>query len=543
VTDHKALDPDTPVLVGVGQHIDRLDAPGYRALSAVDLAGQAAWAALVDTAAQPDLIATAIDTVAGVRQFEISTPDTEAPLGKSDNYPRSVADRCGADPARAILDVTGGQSPQHLVNERAAEIACGRSAVAMVFGAEALSTTRHFATAEERPDFAEVRGGQVEDRGFGLEGLVSRYGAMHGLVDAPSQYALFENARRARLGLERADYARSMGQLLAPFTAVAAANPYAAAPVVRDAEQLITVDERNRMIADPYTRLLVARDQVNQGAAVLLMSVRAATRLGVPQHKWVFLCGHADLREKDLLDREDLSTAPASVRAVKHALEIAGIGVAELSFLDLYSCFPIAVSNICDGLELSADDPRGLTVTGGMPFFGGPGNNYSMHAIAKIVARVRAAPGALGLVGANGGTLSKYSVGVYSTRPRPWRSNRSDEVQAELDAAPSVASAIQADGWATIETYTVKYRSNGATGIVVGRLDEDKRRFFATTMAGDSDMLDLLTHGEPIGQRVFVRSHSSGNRVSTTAARLAAFGANTPLASVQQRIDPVSAPT
>ncbi|CAI7974483.1 hypothetical protein FRAHR75_130012 [Frankia sp. Hr75.2] len=95
------------------------------------------------------------------------------------------------------------------------------------------------------------------------------------------QYALFENARRARLKLSRADYALAMGALFAPFTKVAAANPYAAASVQRDAMELATVTERNRMIADPFPRFVVARDQVNQGAAVLLASVGTARRLGV----------------------------------------------------------------------------------------------------------------------------------------------------------------------------------------------------------------------------------------------------------------------
>ena len=83
------------------------------------------------------------------------------------------------------------------------------------------------------------------------------------------------------------------------------------------------------------------------------------------------------------------------------------------------------VFNICDGLGLAVDDPRGLTLTGGLPFFGGPGNNYSMHAIAETVQRARQAPGSYGFVGANGGVMSKYSAGVYSTRPAEWVPDRS----------------------------------------------------------------------------------------------------------------------
>jgi acetyl-CoA C-acetyltransferase len=515
------LDPRTPVLVGVGQASERIDAPAYRQLSAVELAAAAVREALGDTGADTTAIAAAIDTVAGVRQFEISMPGARAPLGKSNNYPRSVARRVGAAPERAILEVSGGQSPQHLVTELAAAIAAGDAQVALVFGSEAISTTRHLARVEDRPDFSETVDGDLEDRGYGLRGLTSRHLAMHGLTDAPSQYALFDNARRARLKQSREDYATSMGQLFAPFTRVAAANPYAAAPTERTAEELATPTERNRPIADPYTRYLVARDQVNQGAAALVMSVAAAERLDVPREKWVFLHGHADLRERHLLDRADLGSSPTSIMAAKHALDLAGIGVGDLTTLDLYSCFPIAVSNICDGLGLAADDPRGLTVTGGLPFFGGAGNNYSMHAIAETVQQLRATPGGFGFVGANGGTLSKYSVGVYSTTPTEWRADRSPELQAEIDAWPGVEQAVHADGWANIETYTVKQARDGArTGIVVGRLEADGRRFLAMTMDGDEEMLDLLGHGEPIGARIHVRSFGFGNRVTTTEARM-----------------------
>ncbi|MGH3212595.1 MAG: acetyl-CoA acetyltransferase, partial [Trebonia sp.] len=233
------LDPRTPVIVGVGQSSERLGEPGYRRRSPVDLAADAAREAILDTGADAGgstvAVAAAIDTVAGIRQFENSNPGARAPLGRSDNYPRSVAGRLGASPARAVLEVAGGQAPQHLVNEFAAAIAAGQCDVVLLFGSEAISTIEHFASrahhakaAEEvRPDFTEHAEGSLEDRGYGLKGLVSTHLAAHGLTGAPSQYALIDNARRARRKQSRAEYAAAMGALFAPFTAVAAANPHA----------------------------------------------------------------------------------------------------------------------------------------------------------------------------------------------------------------------------------------------------------------------------------------------------------------------------
>ena len=383
------VDLRTPVIVGVGQSAENIGDSSYRGMSSVELA------ALSDTGVDTAAVARAIDTVAGIRQFEISGR-TPAPLGKSNNYPRSVAQRIGADPARAILEPIGGQGPQHLVTEFASAIAAGSCGVVMLFGSENTSSLRFFEGRADKPDQSETVEGSLEDRGYGYDGIFDEYTIAHGLLGAPVQYGLLENARRARMGLSVADYRQRMGELFAPFTKVAAKNPFSSSPVERTVDELTTVTEANRMICDPYPRLLLARDQVNQGAAVLLMSVAAARRLGVPQEKWVYLRGHADLVEQKLLGRVDVSTSPASIMAVREALSVAGTGLDDVATFDLYSCFPIPVFTVCDGMGLATDDVRGLTLTGGLPFFGGPGNDYSMHGIAETVSEMRERPGQFG---------------------------------------------------------------------------------------------------------------------------------------------------
>ena len=496
------------MLVGVGQFTERIGEPGYRGMSSVELATEAARAALADTAA-PAEVAAALDTVVGLRQFEISGRRM-APLGCSTNYPRSVTTRIGASPRRAVLEPIGGQGPQHAVTEFAAAIAAGQADVVMVLGSENGSTLRHFADRPEAPDHSEVVDGQLEDRGYGYEGLFNDYTVAHGLVGAPAQYGLLENARRGRVGLGVAEYRRAMAELFAPMTVVAAANPFAASPVARSVEEILTVTDGNRMICDPYPRLLVARDQVNQGAAVVLMSVEAARRNGVPQDRWVYLHGHADMVDQPLLDRADLDVNSASILAVEEALRVAGLRCDDIATFDLYSCFPVPVFNFCDGMGVATDDPRGLTLTGGLPYFGGPGNSYSLHAIAETVHRMRSSPGTYGLVAANGGIISKYSVGVYGTEPVEWTADNSAELRAEVAARPAATVTERADGAATVETYTVRYDWPLRTGIVVGRLDADGSRFLA--LSDDPDLVGLLSDGEPLGAGIVVRSTGDGNR-------------------------------
>jgi acetyl-CoA C-acetyltransferase len=500
---------NTPVLIGVGEASERIDAPDYASLSPVALAAKAAAAALADAGAAG--LAAEIDVIAAIRQFEASGPNARAPFGRSDNFPRSVGRRIVADPARAVLEVVGGQGPQHLVNEFAHAIAAGEAGMVLLVGSESISTVRHLTTRGETRDWSESVGGQLEDRGFG-DPMMTRDLAIHGARTPIQVYALFENARRARVHMDRDAYRLAMGRLFAPFTEVAAHNPHAMSPEARSAEDLARITADNRLTADPFPRRMVARDQANQGAAVLLTSVGKARALGVPEDRLVYLHGGADVRERTPMERQDLSRGPASALACVSALEAAGATLADLSFFDLYSCFPIAVFNICDQLGLAPDDPRGLTLTGGLPFFGGAGNNYSMHAIASMARALRGRPGSSGLVGANGGFLSKYSVGVYSSRPAEWRGWDSAPLQRQIDAWPAPSLAQGYVGEAEVETYTIDYAGPAPRAVVLARTPAGER---APAAADDSAMVARLIAEEPLGATITVATPVEGRSMIT----------------------------
>ena len=130
---------NTPVIIGVGQYSERVGEPDYEALSYMDLGGRALAAAIADSGASGD-VAGAIDTLAAIRAFEMSRPDRKPPFGAADNVPRALAKRVGANPKRAILTTTGGQTNQQLVGEFASAIAAGDSRCAVIVGSEAIST-------------------------------------------------------------------------------------------------------------------------------------------------------------------------------------------------------------------------------------------------------------------------------------------------------------------------------------------------------------------------------------------------------------------
>jgi acetyl-CoA C-acetyltransferase len=183
----------------------------------------------------------------------------------------------------------------------------------------------------------------------------------------------------------------------------------------------------------------------------------------------------------------------------------------DITYTDLYSCFPISVFNICDGLDLNTDDPGTLTVTGGLPYFGGAGNNYSMHAIAQIARKLRGRPETCGFVGANGGMLSKYSAGVYSARPARFKVCNRAALQRRINARAAPEICDQAHGKAFIETYTIVYnRGIPRTAIVVARLKANNARIMAN--AETERVLQSMVKEDPLGAEIGLQSTSRGNR-------------------------------
>jgi acetyl-CoA C-acetyltransferase len=281
------------------------------------------------------------------------------------------------------------------------------------------------------------------------------------LFEPAHTYPLFENARAHAEGRSHAETRALLGPLMAHFSKVAAEHPYAWFRDALDADAIATPGDDNRLVAEPYTKRMNAFPNVDQGAALVVTSLATARELGL-EDRCVFVWSGANLTETPPVARPDLGDAPAMRAAAHAALEAAGIGADDLSWIDLYSCFPIAVEVAAAGLGISLSDARGLTVTGGLPFFGGPGNDYSMHAIATLAERLRGGE-ALGYVGANGGLLSKHGVGVYGGAPPPrgFAVADTEQTQADIDASarPWTTEAL---GPARVLASTLIYARDGS---------------------------------------------------------------------------------
>ena len=499
---------NTPILVGAGQYVGRDMSRPELLKSPLDIAAIAARRALDDARASTSLAAQ-VDMLVVIRMFEHSVGDRGMwanPFGSTNNVPWSVAKRLGVKPREAIYAEVGGQSPQRLVNRMAERIHAGELRMALLTGAEAIASIREATRRGYELDWHEEASGEFEDRWPGAP-FVTPYEQNHGVAWPIHIYAMFEQARRHARGMSTAACRADAARLFAPFSAVASAHPYAQFPIAHDAAFLSTVSAQNYLLCEPYTKWMVAQDAVNQAAAVLVTSVGAARELGIPETQWVYLTGYADVDDQTVLKRPNLAASNAQNLAVRTALQSAEVDIADIKYLDFYSCFPIAVSSIAEPLGLPTDGSRSLSLTGGLPFFGGPGNNYSMHAIATVIDKLRADRDARGLVVANGGYLSKHSAAVYSGRaPASWQPISSAAQQIEAKADTGIKVDEQAQGRARIESYAAIVAKGAPTdGFVVARLADTDARCMARVEKGDAATLAALFHEEVIGRTIDVR--------------------------------------
>lgn len=488
------------VLIGAGQFTYRGDPA--QSPSPVALLKIAAERAAADAGIGAAGLA-AIDALA-VAGFTIDAPgSTRSAIPHSSNPPASLSKALGANPAWSVYSHMGGNTPQQLINVLAERIAKGETDLGLAVGAEFLgSAVKRLTKGLGFDDWHEDQDLPEPQRIGDPRPGVTPYETRHGLNRPINCYPLFENALRARDKRSIGDHQARLGRLFSPFTEVAANNPEAWFPVARSAEELVEVSEKNRMIGFPYPKLLNAIMEVDQSAGVIVASEAKARELGVPEDKWVYLHGCADAADLwNPIDRQNFHSSPAMRLTGKRALEMAGVGLDQIDFIDLYSCFPVAVEIGAEELGLSLDDPRGLTVTGGLPYAGGPGNNYAMHSIAVMAQKLRAKPGAYGLVTANGWYLTKQSTGIYSTaRPEgPFERQDPGVIQREIDALPHPDVIEQPQGAGRVETYTIVHRREGPyMGIVVGR-DANDRRFVAVT-PNDPATLTALEAAEQVGR-------------------------------------------
>jgi len=479
---------ETPVLVGVAQLDQRITQP-TEGKEPFELMIDAVRMAAED-AGCPRLLTEAgsVRVIRGIWPYQ--------------NPAKAVAEAIGNAGAETVMSQFGGNFVQSVVNQSALEIQTGAQEVIIITGAECGNSQAKAARAGEDLTWQALPG--TPDRWIGEDKDMRHEAEKRMRLGRPIQiYPMFENALRHQRGEDIESHLKRISELWAGFSRVAAGNPHAWIREAKTAEEIRTLSKANRPVSFPYPKLMNSNNNVDQGAALILCSTSKARALGIPEDRWVYPWAGTDAHDHYYVsNRDNLYTSPAIRIAGRRVLELAGLTPADLDLVDVYSCFPVAVQ--VAAAEIGLDISRPLTITGGLTFAGGPLNNYVMHSIARGVELLRQSPDSRCLITANGGYLTKHAFGVYSATP-PDEPFQHQDVQAEVDATPQREVALDHDGAAVVESYTVMYGAEGPTVSHLACLLPDGRRLWAK--CEDPDTMEAMTREEFCGKAVQVTDH------------------------------------
>jgi acetyl-CoA C-acetyltransferase len=471
-----------PVVIGAAHSIERHDV-----VTTEDLTERASASAI----AEAPKLSAAIERVSVVNTiFSPAVADGASELSR----------RLGLTPAVKEVTTAGGNTPQWLITRAAEEIAKGKLRATLIAGAESTRSARATGVQQQLIQRGASEGARDPIVGASQDGMLSAAEIQIRLFLPAQVYPLFESALAHRDGRSFEQQRAFLGELLAPFTAVAAKHPFSWFPTEVSAADIATPNSNNRVTAEPYTKRMNAFPNVDLGAALLVCSLAEARRCGVADRA-VFIWSGADTAEVLApTARPDLAASPAIRAAGRRALEAAEVTTDDIDYFDFYSCFPSAVQLGAEAIGLKLDDPRGLTVTGGLPYFGGPGNNYPTHSIATMTTLLRD-HGGHALVTGLGGFVTKHAVGIYGASPPPngFRRGDTSDDQRRIDGAAIPLALSGASGSARVEASTVVYAPDGSVEAVsvIALLDDGRR---VAAQCGD-DVVSLAG-AQLIGARI-----------------------------------------
>lgn len=470
-----------PVIAGVGQINDRPDADAV-GLNSLDLMEAALRRADEDAGG------------GWLRDLESLAVVAQLSFPELGDVSEPLAAALGVTPRHcAQTKYPMGDSPVLLLNEAANRIAAGEAQVCAVAGGEALRTAAR--RTQQRQDVVRDSAARV------AKPLRERYG-----IIAPTDiYPLYENACRAAWGQTLAEGQAESAEIWSCFSQVAAESSGAWLRKPLAPADILHVSADNRLIAFPYTKLMVANASVNQGAGFIVTSLAKAKQMGVREERLIYVGAGAAAREPgDILARDRFDHSPSLDATLRNVLAINSLSPDDLDHVELYSCFPC----IPKLARRVIDWPRELpaTVFGGLTFGGGPIGNYMSHAVAAMTDALRCSEGH-GLLFGNGGYATTNHAIIVSRDPAvALQDVTSFDAQIEADIGRDPAPLLREDyaGPGVIETYTVFYDRDGAPkrGVIIARTPENER-FLARVQADDADSIAFLTSGaaEPVGAR------------------------------------------
>jgi len=450
-----------PVIVGVGEVVDR-PKEITEGLEPLALLEEALKRAEADSGAR---LLNEIQSLDVVNFLSWRYRDPE----------KQLAARIGAKPAHLYYGPVGGESPIRYLHEAAQRIARGECSVAAVCGAEAQSTATKAERAGVTPPWTPFAHDVEEPkRGAAFQKPLA---VKLGVFRPITVYPLYESATSAHWGQSPREALAESGELWSTYADVAVRNPNSWLKKNFSPDQITTPTADNRLIAWPYTKLMVANPSVNMGGALILTSLAKARAAGVPEDRIVYALGGASAEEpRDYLIRDQFFESHPQNAVLKAIMDLVEGDGKKFDAIELYSCFPVVPKMARRTLGLGPDVKP--TVAGGLTFFGAPLNTYMTHAACAMVRSLRER-GKLGLLYGQGGFVTKHHALVLSREAPKHALSQDTSVQAVADRNRRKVPEFvdQAGGKGKVEAFTVIYRGNGEIehGVTMLRAEDDRR--------------------------------------------------------------------
>src|SRR5438445_7935471 len=298
-----------PVIVGVGEIVDR-PKEITEGLEPLTLLEQALQRAEADAGAKLLGDIGSLDIV-NFLSWRYRDPEQQ------------LADRLGIRPAHLYYGPVGGESPIRYLHEAAQRIARGECSVAAVCGAEAQSTATKAERAKiELPwtpfahDVPEPKRGAAFQKPMAVK---------LGVFRPITVYPLYETATSAHWGQTPREALAESGQLWSLYSNVASQNPNAWLKRRFAPDEITTPTPDNRLIAWPYTKLMVANPTVNMGGAILMTSLAKARAAGIAEDRLVHVWGGASAEEpRDYLIRDQFHESHSQNAVLREIMDLVG---------------------------------------------------------------------------------------------------------------------------------------------------------------------------------------------------------------------------
>jgi acetyl-CoA C-acetyltransferase len=452
------------------------------------LVTESARRALADTGIKT--IASRVDAIACAESFAWSYVDLCSRVAQGIGCTQEL---------RQFWVPSGGNSPQDLLHDMCSAVAAGEIHCAVLAGAEALYSRNRAYRESEHLDWSERPA--ATDPFRGQKPFSSALEQRHGLGLPTQAFPLFENAIRAANGRSANEQSARAARLLAKNARVAADNPYAWFRDAPSAHDIATVTPENRLICYPYTKRMNAIMNVDQSAAIVIISEKLMQELGIESRCAAVLGGAGAQDAWFVSERESLDASPAMQVAMAAALNHAGLDAAKIDAFDFYSCFPSAIEFALSALNIEDDDDRPFSLTGGLAFAGGPGNAYVLHSLAAAASRLREGNARTALVTGLGMACAKHAATVLArtdTIP-PDASGQTPKRVEHTAIACDTVDVAEGDG--KVVSYTIDYRRDGSPQQALYVLDlVDGRRTMANSAVPVEQAATELLAIEPVGR-------------------------------------------